>query len=395
MSSDTGGPKPQDASAFAEFFIGGSFAPDHGHALDKDIMRGYSFPHRKIPRMFRRDSGVKEIGRMANSKTAINIGIVGAGNIAAAMSKTVNMMDGVSLYAIASRDQEKAKAYQKKYGFAQAYGSYEDLYGDKNVDLVYVATPHSHHYEQMKMALDSGKHVLCEKAFTVNAAQAEEIIGIGRRKNLLVAEAIWTRYLPIRNMVNNIIAEGAIGRPGCLTSVFCACNANAERLVNPKLAGGSLLDLGVYNINFALMAFGDDIKEISASTVPHETGVDAADSITFIYNDGKMAMLHCNMFAAGYNRNTISGSRGYMEMAPVYNSPDIRIYDGAGRLVSVRYAPPQLTGYEYEVEACKKAIENGRVECEEMPHSEIIGVMKIMDSIRKIWGLRYPGEQIP
>jgi predicted dehydrogenase len=329
---------------------------------------------------------------MERKRNKMNVGIIGAGNIANTMSKTVNMMETASLYAIASRDYDKAKAYQEKYGFEKAYGSYEELYGDKNVDLVYIAIPHSHHFEQMKIALDFGKHILCEKAFTVNAVQAEEILNISRQKNLLVAEAMWTRYLPIRNMINNIIAEGVIGKPSCLTSVFCDSITGVDRLVNPKLAGGSLLDIGVYNINFALMTFGDDIKEINTSMVPYESGVDATDSITFVYNDGKMALLHCNMLALGCNRNTVTGSNGYIQMDPIYNSPDIRIYDNTGRLVSVRYVPEQLTGFEYEVEACRKAIENGRFECREMPHSEIINVMRIMDSIREKWGFKYPVE---
>jgi predicted dehydrogenase len=150
----------------------------------------------------------------------MKVGILGAGNIAGKMAQTLNLMSGTEPwaepYGIASRDYAKAKDFAERHHFAKAYGSYEELMADPQVELVYVATPHSHHYEQMKQSLEHGKHVLCEKAFTVNAAQAEEICGLGKQKKLLVAEAIWTRYLPMRKVMDDVLAGEIIGKPMAL-----------------------------------------------------------------------------------------------------------------------------------------------------------------------------------
>jgi predicted dehydrogenase len=323
----------------------------------------------------------------------MKVGILGAGGIAEKMAKTLSLMDTAKAAAVASRDYKKAKEFADKYGIPKAYGSYEEMLQDPEIDLVYVATPHSHHYEHMKLCLEHGKHVLCEKAFTVNAAQAKEIIKLGEKKKLLVAEAIWTRYLPMRKVMDKIIAEGAIGTPWTLTANLCQIIAHIERIVKPELAGGALLDMGVYTINFALMTFGSDIERIEASRVPYKTGVDASDAITLIYKDGRMANLHTSILARSDRRGMVFGDKGYIEFLNINNCEGIRVFSTDDKLLASYDTPKQLTGFEYQVEACRKAIEAGAVECPEMPHSEILKVMEIMDAVRKIWGFRYPGEK--
>ena len=142
----------------------------------------------------------------------MNIAILGAGGIANTMAKTIVGMNdnNISLYAVAARDGERAKKFAKEYGIEKFYGSYEEMVQDEQVDLVYIATPHSHHYEHMKLCLNNGKHVLCEKAFTVNAKQAEEVIALGKEKGLLVAEAIWTRYMPVKTMIRHIDRKSVV-----------------------------------------------------------------------------------------------------------------------------------------------------------------------------------------
>jgi predicted dehydrogenase len=322
----------------------------------------------------------------------VNVGILGAGGIADKMARTLGLMEKTRAWAVASRDYGRAKALADKYQIQKAYGSYEEMLQDPKIDLVYIATPHSLHYEHMKLALTQGKHVLCEKAFTVNSAQAEEILNLGQQKKLLVAEAIWTRYLPIGNIINGIINSGAIGKAHCLTAVFSKNVSQMERLVRPELAGGALLDLGVYAINFALMTFGGDIEYMQSSMVPGKTGVDAMNQISFIYSDRKMALLHTSMQAIGDTRCTVNGEKGFMVIEPILNARSVQVFDAAHDLLARSEAPPQLTGYEYQFESCRKVIESGGIECPEMPHAEILKVMRIMDAARKSWGLVYPGE---
>lgn len=176
----------------------------------------------------------------------MKVGIIGAGNIAGSMAATLNAMEEAVCYAIASRDLKKAEDFAEKYGIEKAYGSYEELVEDREVDIVYIATPHSHHYEHAKLCIEHGKHVLCEKAFTVNAAQAEELFKLAAEKKVLITEAIWTRYMPYRKVVNDLLAEDVIGEVCTLTANLCYPISQVERIIRPELAGGALLDGGIY-----------------------------------------------------------------------------------------------------------------------------------------------------
>jgi predicted dehydrogenase len=324
----------------------------------------------------------------------MKVGIMGLGGIAHKMAETLRAMDGVEAYAAASRDGEKAKTFSGQYGIKKAYASYEDMAKDPGVDLIYIATPHSHHFEHMKLCLEYDKPVLCEKAFTINAGQAKTILDLAKQKQLLVAEGIWSRYLPARSMINDILASNVIGDLHSLMASICGPPFFMERLVRPELGGGALLDIGVYLINFALMTFGDNITGMNSAMTAYETGVDGKDSITLTYGDGKMAVLHGDIFAYhDYRRAVILGEKGYIELQNFSNCSSITVYIENKEVKS--YTPPkQITGFEYEVASCKEALGAGRIECPEMPHSEIIRVMEIMDALRQSWGLSYPGELI-
>jgi predicted dehydrogenase len=317
----------------------------------------------------------------------MNVGILGAGNIANTMAKTLNLMENATAYAVAARDLGRAKAFAEKYSIPHAYGSYEELYQDKNIDLIYVATTISHHAEQMKAALLHGKPVLCEKAFTVNAAQAKEVISLGREKKLLVAEAIWTRYMPMRKTMDEVLAKNMIGDVRALSANLAYPVYTIERLAEKNLGGGALLDIGVYPINFALMHFGDKIKKIETTVVPYTTGVDAMGNINLIYDDGKIAFLQFGMTYRSDRRGIVYGDKGYIEFLNINNCEGIRVYDVNDTLIASFETPLQLTGFEYQVDSCRKAIESGQVECPEMPHVEIITAMETMDAVRTIWRL--------
>lgn len=318
--------------------------------------------------------------------------ILAPGGIAHKMAEAVSGVAGVERYAIASRTYEKAKKFADQWGFAKAYGSYEEMLEDPEVELVYVATPHSHHYQYAKMCLEHGKHVLVEKAFTVNAAQAEELIRLSEEKGLFLTEAIWTRYMPSRKMIDDLVESGVIGEVTSLTANLGYVLDKIERMQNPELAGGALLDLGVYPINFALMAFHSEVKSVSSTAVLSPKGIDWMNSITLTFEDGKMAVLHSNMLAQTDREGVINGTKGYLEIQNINNCEEIRVFN-LDREMTARYqVPKQINGYEYEVIASMKAIEAGKVECEEMPHSETLKVMRLMDDIRRQWGMRFPCE---
>ena len=321
-----------------------------------------------------------------------NIGIMGSGNIAGIMAGTINKMKNVRVYAVASRQQVHADVFAGKYGCKKAYGSYADLVADKKVDLIYVATPHSEHYENVKMCLEAGKPVLCEKAFTLNAAQAEELVRIAAEHKVFLAEAMWTRYMPMLTTIREVIGSGIIGEPKTLTANLGYVISDKERLTNRALGGGALLDVGVYTINFALMIFGHNISKIASCCTFTETGVDEQNAICLQYYDGKAANLNSSMVSLSDRQGIIYGTKGFAVVENINNFESIAVYDRQYKKVASYKCPKQISGYEYEVAACIEAIKCGLVECAQMPHSETLRVMRIMDEIRSQWGMKYPCE---
>ena len=321
-----------------------------------------------------------------------NIGIMGSGNIAGIMAGTINKMKNVRVYAVASRQQVHADVFAGKYGCKKAYGSYADLVADKKVDLIYVATPHSEHYENVKMCLEAGKPVLCEKAFTLNAAQAEELVRIAAEHKVFLAEAMWTRYMPMLTTIREVIGSGIIGEPKTLTANLGYVISDKERLTNRALGGGALLDVGVYTINFALMIFGHNISKIASCCTFTETGVDEQNAICLQYYDGKAANLNSSMVSLSDRQGIIYGTKGFAVVENINNFESIAVYDKQYKKVASYKCPKQISGYEYEVAACIEAIKCGLVECAQMPHSETLRVMRIMDEIRSQWGMKYPCE---
>ena len=326
-----------------------------------------------------------------------NVAILGAGGIARKMAETLRLMkargDGVELYAVGSRDKARAEAFAREEGFQKAYGSYEELLLDNQVELVYIATPHSHHGEQIEQCVRHRKAVLCEKSFTATAAQAERALALAKEKGVLVTEAIWTRYVPMRGMLNDLLASGAIGTPRLLTANLGYTIRDKERIRRPELAGGALLDVGVYVLNFAAMTFGNDVERMESSVRMMDTGVDLQESVTLHYGDGRMAELMATAACNTSRRCWIYGDRGCLEVDNVNNPrrATLNANDPAS-VVRVIDAPPQLTGYEYEVLSCLRALKTGALECPEMPHQETLRIMRWMDALRRSWNMKYPFE---
>lgn len=322
----------------------------------------------------------------------MNIAILGAGSIAGVMATTLQPLKDVTCYAVAARDRDRAQVFADKYGFMKAYGSYKDMLEDPDVELVYIATPHSHHYEHIRMCLNHGKHVLCEKAFTANAKQAEEVMRLAESKGLLLTEAIWTRYMPMADKIREVVNSGIIGRPTTLAANLGYPLEHVERMVKPALCGGALLDLGVYVLNFASMIFGDDIDSIAANCVRYHSGVDAQETIMLSYRDGRMATLYVTMLAQTDRRGIISGTNGYIEVDNINNFEAMRVYNLERRIVAEYAAPTQVTGYEYEVQSAMRAIREGQIECPEMTHAQTLFMMQLMDNIRAAWNYKFPYE---
>ncbi len=323
----------------------------------------------------------------------MKIGVIGTGWIVSVVTQALKAMDNMECYAIASRTKERAEQAKEEYGYAVGYGSYEELVADPKVDLVYVATPHSRHYEDMKLCIAAGKNVLCEKAFTLNAAQAADIKRLAKEARVYVAEAIWTRYQPSRKLINDTIASGIIGRVTSLTANLSYAMSTKERIYKPELAGGSLLDIGVYGINFAMMHFGDEIVRMESSVQMMETGVDGMESITMFFKDGRMAVLTHSVYGRSDRKGIFYGENGYIIVENINNPQSISVYDAGDNLLQYIPVPEQINGYEYQFAEAADCIEGGLLESKSMPLEETVKVMEIMDSLRKSWGMVYPQER--
>lgn len=322
----------------------------------------------------------------------MKIGIMGAGGIAGVMADTVRAMDTAECYAVASRNLAKAQRFAQDHPCRKAYGSYEELVMDPEVDLVYIATPHSEHYENAKLCIAHGKAVLCEKAFTANEAQAREIFRLAQEKGVLITEAIWTRYMPFLQVIKEVLVGGVIGDPVMLTANLGYPISQVPRIQDPALAGGALLDVGVYTLHFACMMLGNEVEDISSTCTYTPTGVDAQNSITLKFKSGAMAVLNSSVLSVSDRKGIIQGTKGFLCVENINNFERLSVYDKEYRKVAEYQRPPQISGYEYEVEACRRALQKGATACEEISPEDTLYVMHIMDTLRQQWNIRYPFE---
>lgn len=321
------------------------------------------------------------------------VGIIGAGWIAEKMAAALAPLEDYCVYAIASRSIEKAQSFAERWNVAKAYGSYEEMVADEEVDLVYIATPHSHHFPHAMLALKAGKPVLVEKAFTANAAEAQELIETAHNKGLFITEAIWTRYMPLSHKIKEIMVSGIIGEPRVLTATLCYMMEFKERILRPDLCGGALLDLGVYALNFARMYFGTDIVRTVSNCHVGPTGIDLQECISLSYADGKMANLQAGTLCLNDRQGIINGTEGYIRVDNI-NCPEVVEVYRNYELVA-RYEKPadMVNGYEYQVKEARRCIEAGLFESPMMPHEETLSIMKQMDGLRKEWGVVYPMDK--
>ena len=323
----------------------------------------------------------------------MRIGIIGAGWIAEKAAITLNGLANCEAYAIASRSIEKAETFAKQWEMKKAYGSYAELITDPDVDLVYVATPHSHHYDVTREALLANKPCLVEKAFMANYRQAKEIVDLSRERGVFLAEAIWTRYQPAVKMVRDLISSGRIGTPRLVTATLGYSMGDKPRIMRPDLCGGALLDLGVYVLNFVRMFFDADIVSMESQCVKSQTGMDLTNAMSLVLSDGVLCNLQSSAACVGDNIGVIAGIDGNLIIDNINNPQKITVNTHDREFVEDIHVPKQITGYEYQFVACRQALIDGLLEPREMPLEETLYIMELMDGFREKWGVKYPMDE--
>ena len=323
----------------------------------------------------------------------MRVGIIGTGWIAEKAAITLNGLTEVEASAIGSRSQETADAFATKWNIPKAYGSYAELIADNEIDLVYVGTPHSHHFDVTKEALLAGKPCLVEKAFMANYRQAKEIVDLAHKRKVFLAEAIWTRYQPVVQMVRNLLDSGRIGEPRLVTATLGYSMGEKPRIMCPDLCGGALLDLGVYALNFVRMFFNADIMNIESQCVRSKTGMDLTNAFSLLLSNGVLCNLQSSASCVGDNIGVIAGTEGNLIIDNINNPQKITVNGPDRTYIETIHVPQQITGYEYQFLVCREALLEGLLEPREMPHEETLYIMQLMDNLRRKWGVCYPMDK--
>ena len=323
-------------------------------------------------------------------QTDLRVGIIATGWIAEKAAYTIQRMEGITCHAVASRTLQKAQDFAAKWGIPCAYGSYSELLDAEDIDLVYVGTPHSHHFDVTMEAIEKGKPCLVEKAFMANYDQALQVVQKAREKKVFLAEAIWTRYQPIVQTIRDIIKSGRLGELRLLTGSIGYSMGNKPRIMRADLCGGALLDLGVYGINFVRMFCDAKIEQIESQCMKSDTGMDLTNCISWRMEGDIMANIQSSACCVNNNQGTICGTEGYLIVDNINNPQSVKLYKRDRIFVEEIKVPQQITGYEYQFTVCKEALDKGLTEAPCMPLDETLYIMKLMDDLRFKWGVVYP-----
>lgn len=327
---------------------------------------------------------------MTGSNTGkIRWGIAGPGNIARKFAVAAKNTDCAELVAVASRSSDRAHSFAEKYDIDNFFGSYEEMAKSDLVDAVYIATPHPFHKECAEFFLDSGKHVLCEKPMCINAFQEKSLCETAKRNKVFLMEAMWTRFLPAINMAKEIAHSGKIGDVMGIEADFCYRLTPEEepKIFTPDMAGGSLLDVGIYLLHFTAHFFGTEPESITAvSNINY--GVDCHTNIILKYKDGQMANLTSATTLHKPENAYIYGTKGHIYVPDFYTASKIYVCTAKGeKLVE---APFKGNGFEEEIIECCNCINAGKTQSDVLPHSESVAIAEQMDEIRRQIGVRYP-----
>lgn len=326
----------------------------------------------------------------------IRWGIIGTGKIANTFAQGLCNVEDAVLEAVASRDIQKANLFADKYGFEKAYGSYAELAADKDIDVVYIATPMSSHLGDTLLCLDSGRNVLCEKSMTLNSEQLAKMFERAHEKDLFLMEAMWMKCRPSFLKAREWIQAGRIGNVKVIRADFCnLCPYDPDdRLFRPDCGGGSLLDLGIYPITFAADILGYSPKEIISSAYIAKDRVDHYASVLMRYEGGAFADLSMGFDFQCENTAVIIGDEGSITFGKWFHcTDDIVLYDTNSKEIERFHCSNGGTGYEYEIEEVHSCLRKGLKESPLVPHSETASIMKIMDTCRSQWGMTFPEEE--
>lgn len=326
---------------------------------------------------------------------SIRWGVVGTGDIAGVFTRELGHLPDHQMVAVGSRNLERAKAFAATHDLPRAYGSYAEVADDPDVDVVYVANPHSGHYAATKYALEAGKAVLCEKAFTTNAREARELIALARERRLFLMEAMWMRCNPLHLKLRELVLDGAIGEPLSLRAEFgfTATYGPDTRLFSPATAGGALLDVGVYPVALAYHLFGVPDEIIArASLAP--TGVDASHQLMLRYDGHLAATLTGSLVTELSNTAAVGGTEGWIELPRSFHDTDTLTLYRKGRDPETVRIELLGAGYVYEAEEVAAGVRAGAVESTLVTHADTLAVMDILDDVRRQIGLRYPNEDV-
>lgn len=320
-------------------------------------------------------------------------GIIGTGMISNKFVADLGHTSNGIAYAVGSRNQESADEFAGKYNIPKAYDSYDKLLQDPDVDVIYVGTPHPLHKINVIDALNAGKHVLCEKPFTMNAAELEEMIAVAREKKLFLMEAMWTRFLPPIRRVREWIRDGKIGEVRLVKAEFgFRMGWDPEhRLLNPELGGGALLDAGIYPVSFASMIFGAKPENVYSTASIGETGVDEQFSILLAYEGGRSATLNGAIRVDLPNEAYIHGTEGYIHIPQFLFSREASLHVSDQEVEKFEDDRPS-EGYAFEAEEVGRLIQAGELESEVISLEESLYIMRLLDQVRGQWGLKYSFE---
>jgi predicted dehydrogenase len=321
----------------------------------------------------------------------INWGIIGCGGIANTFAKGLAKVDSGQLFAVASNSQERANSFASNYQAEKSYNNYQALVTDCDVDAVYIATTHNFHYENAKLCIAHGKHVLCEKPLTVNAKQAAELIELAKANNVFLMEAVWTRFLPAIKKLEKIIADGIIGKVQTLKANFSITGdfPTSHRLLNKDLAGGALLDLGIYPITFAHLVFGIHPLNIQSSAVIGKTGVDESSFYLFDYNNGQRAILSSSFIDYAPTEAVISGTKGFIHIPDFLAARELNLHIENNVPKKISFERSDDENFMFEIEHANQCIQDGKIESSVFPLTDTLHIMETMDTLREQWGLVY------
>lgn len=326
------------------------------------------------------------------NKSTVRWGILGTGGIAALQTSDL-IQNGFTVTAVGSRSQESADAFATKWSIATAHPSYEALVADENVDAIYVSTPHPFHYENALLALNAGKHVLVEKPFAMNAAQAAEVVERAAQKSLVVLEAMWTRYLPHMIRIRQLLKDGALGELRTLISDHSQNLPKdpTHRINDPALGGGALLDLGIYPVSFSFDVFGAPTA-IHASGTMTATGVDAQTTMIFEYEGNKRALLVTALDALGPNTTTITGTEGRIEIDAVWYCPTRFVrFDKDNNVVEEFDEKVIGRGMHFQALELERLVASGEIANDILSPAQTVAIMQTLDEVRRQIGLTYDG----